>query len=312
MHREISSRWLLISDDLKLLQGQQVILRSQVAAQAATSGDGDFTSSNLKEIQEKVSNVLRGLAQADQRLKDLEAAKALLENQDETLEHRVDALQAKEKQLSEQLVATLLLVRDLKSSGSPPPLSAEKHFDLTGDGQESNAAFKARLESVESVLFSLKAETSVLGKIKSFLGIIPNIQSVKDVEAWLTTAFRDPDGGGAPYHEDREKGEYLPEDDIPTFCAFSNVYVVLATCKELEGVVTKTETLKERDLLDKSGLNHPGESTVIYSLKHTIPNLLSKGASNPRQTALRAIKTAADFRPDIQQGASNGSEGCMG
>jgi hypothetical protein len=34
---------------------------------------------------------------------------------------------------------------------------------------------------------------------------------------------------------------------------------------------------------------------VIYSLKHTIPNLLAKGTSNPRLTALKAVKTAADF-----------------
>jgi hypothetical protein len=92
------------------------------------------------------------------------------------------------------------------------------------------AAFKARLEVVESDLFLLKAETSVLGKIKSFSGIIPNIQSMKDVEAWLMTAFLDPNGGGPPYHEDREKGEYLPKDTIPTFGAFPDVYVVLATC----------------------------------------------------------------------------------
>jgi hypothetical protein len=83
----------------------------------------------------------------------------------------------------------------------------------------------------------------------------------------------------------------------------------------MEGVVTKTETLKERDLLDKSGLNHPGESTVIYSLKHTIPNLLLKGASNPRQTALRAVKTAADFDQIFSKELAiglKGAQGCLG
>jgi hypothetical protein len=137
MHREVTSRWLLTSDDLKLLQGQQAVLKSQVAAQAATSRDGEGASSKLKEMQEKVSNVLSDLAQAEQRLKDLEAANVLLENKDKTLEHRVDALQTKEGQLSEQLVATLLLVRDLKASGLPPPLLGENHFDLTEDGQET-------------------------------------------------------------------------------------------------------------------------------------------------------------------------------
>jgi chromosome segregation ATPase len=122
MHGEISSRWLLISDDLKLLQGQQAILRSQVlAAQAATSRDGEGATVNLKEMQEKVSNVLGDLSQAEQRLKDLEVVKSLLKNKAQTLETQVSALETKEKQLSEQLVATLLLVRDFKASGLPPP-----------------------------------------------------------------------------------------------------------------------------------------------------------------------------------------------
>jgi chromosome segregation ATPase len=122
MHREISSRWLLISDDLKLLQGQQAVLRSQVAAQAASLRDSEGATVNLKEMQEKVSNVLSDLSQAEQRLKDLEAAKSLLKNKAQTLESQVSALQTKEKQLSKQLLATLLLVRDLQASGLSPPL----------------------------------------------------------------------------------------------------------------------------------------------------------------------------------------------
>jgi hypothetical protein len=120
------------------------------------------------------------------------------------------------------------------------------------------------------------------------------IECVKDVEAWLTTAFLLVDGDGKPYHEDRAAGELFPEDkDIPTFGAFSDIYVVLAICEELEGTVTKGEILKERDLIEKAGLNHPGEPTIIYALRHTIPNFLAKGTANSRLTALKSIKTAA-------------------
>jgi hypothetical protein len=77
-------------------------------------------------MQEKVLNVLGDLSQAEQRLEDLEAAnKSLLENKDKTLEYQVNPLQTKEKQLSEQLVATLLLVRDLKALGLPPSFGGE-------------------------------------------------------------------------------------------------------------------------------------------------------------------------------------------
>jgi hypothetical protein len=118
---------------------------------------------------------------------------------------------------------------------------------------------------------------------------------VQDAEAWLSLAFRDPDGGGEPYHQDRTIGEFLPQDDVPTFGPFSDLYVILAVCEELEGTVTKGETLKEREQIGKAGLNHPGESTVVYALKHTIPNFLAKGSANARQSALKAVKTAADF-----------------
>jgi hypothetical protein len=137
-------------------------------------------------------------------------------------------------------------------------------------------------------------ESNILG-IKAFLDIIPNIQLDKDVEAWLTMDFCNPNGDGNPYHENCAVGKYLPQDDIPTFGPFSDIYVILAVCEELKGTVSKGETLKEREMIDKAGLNHPGESTVIYALKHTIPNFLSRGSANPRQTALKAVKTAADW-----------------
>jgi hypothetical protein len=33
----------------------------------------------------------------------------------------------------------------------------------------------------------------------------------------------------------------------------------------------------------------------LKELKHTIPMFLSRGPANPRQTALKAVKTAADW-----------------
>jgi hypothetical protein len=114
-----------------------------------------------------------------------------------------------------------------------------------------------------------------------------------DVEAWLTAAFCDTDVDRNPYHGNCAVGEFLPQDDIPTFGPFTDIYVILAICEELEGTVMKGKKLKERDVIGKAGLNHLGESTVIYALKHTIPNFLSRGSSNPRQMALKAVKSSA-------------------
>jgi hypothetical protein len=131
---------------------------------------------------------------------------------------------------------------------------------------------------------------------------------VKDVKAWLTVALRQLDGDGEPYPEDRDVGEDFPKDDFPTFGPFLDFYVVLAILEELEGIiVTKGEILNECDLIKKAGLNHPGEPTIIYALKHTIPNFSSKGSANVCQTALRAVKIAAkkwdqDFSKDLSKG----------
>jgi hypothetical protein len=97
----------------------------------------------------------------------------------------------------------------------------------------------SKLEILEADLSSIKGQSKALGVIKYFSGHIPNIQCVNDVEAWLTIAFWRVDGEGEPYHEDREVGKYVLEDDIPTFRSFSDFYVILAILEELEGISSR-------------------------------------------------------------------------
>jgi hypothetical protein len=48
--------------------------------------------------------------------------------------------------------------------------------------------------------------------------------------------------------------------------------------------------------IEKAGINHPGESIVVYVLKHPIPGFLGKGnVANRRVTALLALKTAQEW-----------------
>jgi hypothetical protein len=75
-------------------------------------------------------------------------------------------------------------------------------IDLTGTSSTSQQLYSglmSKLEMLEADLSSIKGQSKSAGLIKSFSGIIPNIQCVKDVEAWLTTAFRRLDGDGEPY-----------------------------------------------------------------------------------------------------------------
>lgn len=180
-------------------------------------------------------------------------------------------------------MATLtLVVNAAKDMAHVQPTIVYQLFDLTNNSQDPMAAIRFKIETLEAEFSVFKTESSESGTIQSFPDILPSMQLAKDLEAWLMLAFQDPDVNGNPYNEDQVAGEYLPEDDILTFGPFTDIYVVLAALEELEGVVTRGKTLKEREQLKKSSSNHPGESTVIYALKHTIPNFLSKGSVNSR------------------------------
>jgi hypothetical protein len=302
MHRELNACWLLIVDDLRKLSGNQSVLQSQIEAQATAAKNAESETVGYQELHDKITRLLESLPDPELRFRALELSNTELEQKNAILETNNANLDSKMDMLMAQLMTSIGMVKSLQDSSSipsaPSNLAGNNLINLSGDvnsTKTSLSTFKAQLEGVESQLSSLRAESSNKGTVKSFSGIIPNIRSVWDVKAWLTTAFRDSDGGGDPYHEDCAVGEYLAEDDIPTFGPYSDLYVILAVAEELEGTVTKGETLKERERIGKAGLNHPGESTVIYALKHTIPNFLAPGSANPRQSALKALKTAADF-----------------
>jgi hypothetical protein len=121
----------------------------------------------------------------------------------------VVSLQAQNQMLTDQLGgAALAIVRDVKNGMSSP--DSGNHVDLTGNIRPSGEALSSllsRFEILKANLALVKGQTKSLGTIKAFSGIIPNIQCVKDVEAWLTTAFCSVDQDGEPYHEDRVVGE---------------------------------------------------------------------------------------------------------
>jgi hypothetical protein len=153
-----------------------------------------------------------------------------------------------------------------------------------------------KMENMAADLNFLKPQADSSQSIHSFSTLIHNFQSIKDVEAWPMKGFLKGEGDSQPYHQDREVKEYLFEDNVPTFGLFADFFVVLCMAEDLKYRVTKGETLKEMSMIEKVGLNHPGESMVVYALKHPIPRFLGKGSvSNRKFTALLAVKTAAEW-----------------
>jgi hypothetical protein len=49
----------------------------------------------------------------------------------------------------------------------------------------------------------------------------------------------------------------------PTFGPFCDIYVLLAAAKDLDLVLSKGDTLKEIDYIQKAGIKHPAEAVVI-------------------------------------------------
>ncbi len=104
MHREVSSRWLLLADDLKLLSDNQTLLQSQMAAQAtSTREETGLTGIELQALAERITKFLNDMPAAEARVTQLEAAKTTLETKNRTLELLVASL-------TEQLETTLAIV----------------------------------------------------------------------------------------------------------------------------------------------------------------------------------------------------------
>jgi hypothetical protein len=92
MHHELSAHWLLILVDLKNLQGNQVILQSQINTQAAGSLDEGPDAAAVEDLNQNLSRVLSELPEAQERVKVLEDSKALLEDKNKVLEAKLKSL----------------------------------------------------------------------------------------------------------------------------------------------------------------------------------------------------------------------------
>jgi hypothetical protein len=74
MHRELSGRWLLLADNLRNLAGNQLVLQSQVDAQAAATRNNGTVGNELQDLLERVALFLNDLPAAEEKVKSLEAS----------------------------------------------------------------------------------------------------------------------------------------------------------------------------------------------------------------------------------------------
>ena len=70
---------------------------------------------------------------------------------------------------------------------------------------------------------------------------------------------------------------------------------MFAAAEDLESVLSKGDTLKEMDYIQKAGISHPAEAIVIYSLKRAVPGIFGDGLGSGGTSFLPKLKTAADW-----------------
>jgi hypothetical protein len=90
----------------------------------------------------------------------------------------------------------------------------------------------------------------------------------------------------------------------PTFGPLCDIYVLLAAAKDLDLVLSKGDTLKEMDYIQKAGIKHPTEAVVIYSLKRAVPGIFGDGIRSGGSSFLPKLKTAADWESILSSDAN--------
>ena len=100
-------------------------------------------------------------------------------------------------------------------------------------------------------------------------------------------------GGDDPYSsiwgEMKDSGA-----DRPTFGPFCDIYVLLGAFEDLDSVLSKGDTLKEMDCIQKAGIKHPAEAVVIYSLKRAVPGIFGDGLGAGVTSFIPKLKSAAE------------------
>jgi hypothetical protein len=233
-----------------------------------------------------------------------------------------DRMQVTVEGLKNQLAATLEIALGLQARLDSGMLEGgrvrmQPHvINLAGQDDPATAHLVAKVD-FDSEISNLRAEVGLLkkhtasrGSISCFPDLLPGVNSLEDVYAWVTANFGGSGGGGGASDPDSSLWLEIndPGTEAPTFGPFCDIYVFLAAAEDLDSIMSKGDTLKEMDYIQKAGIKHPSEAGVIYSFKRAVPGIFGDGIGSGGASFLPALKTASDWE-SILSGDANAKPG---
>jgi hypothetical protein len=170
----------------------------------------------------------------------------------------------------------------------------------------SRSEFVDAIDNLRAEVGLLKKQSASRGSFSCFQDLLPGVHSLEDVHSWVVANFGGASGGGGGDDPDSSIWGEMKDSGTsgPTFGAFCDIYVILAAAEDLDSVLSKGDTLKEMDYIQKAGINHPAEAVVIYSLKRSVPGIFGDGLGSGGTSFLPTLKTAADWESILSSDAN--------
>jgi hypothetical protein len=343
LHRDFSAMGGVMADDIHALdcrvqslvtlvgkpQPIPGVMAGNIWEALSCMGQTPFSArmdSSAQDVQERLGSIAASLAVMNQDAATQRTEKAAL----------TSVVQGLEQQLASTLgIALDLRVRldGLVRSSTAPTMAPRNVFDISEDFRQTpileelipplqggprvgfrNSEIDAvsRSEFTDTIV-NLRAEVGLLkkqgasrGSISCFQDLLPGVQSLEDVHSWVVANFGGASGGGGGDDPDSSIWGEMKDSgsDGPTFGPFCDIYVLLAAAEDLDSVLSKGDTLKEMDYIQKAGINHPAEAVVIYSLKRAVPGIFGDGMGSGGSSFLPKLKTAADWEAILSTDAN--------
>jgi hypothetical protein len=262
LQRNFGGQWAMTADDLRKVEVRLQMLESHQQAGRQTEDAQTAQAQTVAEVQKETYVMARRVqaAQADTL----------------TVHEDVDEFKA---DLDSTLAIVLALKDWLDQLPVPPP--GRISGGILGRSEEEssgrNAGVKEALEGLRTRVFTLEAQVAAADTVAVFRDIVLGIQTLDDMYAWVLGNFVP----GEPPHDPYSFGALGEEEDAglaptsaeATFGPFPDIFVLVAHVEDLESHTTRMEMLKEMEVWEKAGLMQPGEASVAYTIKQTVPAL---------------------------------------
>jgi hypothetical protein len=187
-----------------------------------------------------------------------------------------------------------------------PPSDRQTDLRNTETDVISRSEFDGIINNLRAEIGLLKKQSASRGSISCFQDLLPGVQSLEDVHSWVVANFGGASGAGGGDDPDSSIWGEMKDSgaDGPTFGPFCDIYVLLAAFEDLDSVLSKGDTLKEMDYIQKAGIKHPAEAVVIYSLKRAVPGIFGDGLGSGGTSFLPKLKSAAEWEAILSADAN--------